>query len=111
MRCGGVPAIDSPSSLIDPEVIGKRPVMQLNAVGLPAPLGPIIDRISPRSRLKLTFETARSPPNRLVTLSSSSSATSGDSLHGGQGFGLFGALELDAARATWQEASRSQQHH
>src|ERR1700681_2958025 len=84
IRCGGSPEIDSPSRVIDPEVIGKSPVTQLNAVVLPAPLGPIIDRISPLSRLKLTLETARRPPNRLVTLSSSRSATSGDSLHGGE---------------------------
>ena len=84
---------------IDPLVIGKSPVTQLNAVVLPAPFGPIIERISPRSRLKLTSETASSPPNRLVTWSSSSSANSGDSLHRGQRFALTAALELDTARA------------
>ena len=99
IRCGGSPDIDSPSRVIDPLVIGKSPVTQLNAVVFPAPFGPIIDRISPRSSAKLTLDTARRPPNRLVTLLSSSSATSGDSLHRRKRLGFAAALELDCASA------------
>ncbi len=76
--------MDDPSNLIAPLVMAKSPVTQLNAVVFPAPLGPIIDRISRSSRLKLTFETASSPPKRLVTLSSSRSGNSGNPLHGGK---------------------------
>src|SRR5579862_8976813 len=107
IRWGGRPAIETPSSVIDPDVIGKSPVTQLNAVVLPAPFGPIIDRISPLSRLKLTLDTARRPPNRLVTLLSSRNATSGDSLHGGERFGFLRTLQFDAARATREQAPRA----
>src|ERR1700687_6405242 len=107
IRWGGVPAIDTPSSLIAPDVIGNSPVTQLNAVVLPAPLGPIIERISPVSRVKLTFDTASRPPNRLVRLSSSRSGTSGDSLHGGEGLALFGAFELDASGPAREQPTRT----
>src|ERR1039457_4045720 len=99
IRCGGSPEMGSPSRATEPEVIGKRPVTQLKAEVLPAPLGPIIDRISPRSRLKLTSETARSPPKRLLTWASSSRANSGDPLHRGERFAFSAAFQLDLARA------------
>src|ERR1019366_3239186 len=95
IRWGGSPEIASPSSVIDPVVIGKSPVTQLKAVVLPAPLGPIMERISPRSSVKLTLDTASSPPNRLVTWSSSSNANSGDSLHRGERLALAATLQLD----------------
>ena len=41
MRCGGSPSSRVASSRISPEVIGKRPLIRLNSVVLPAPFGPI----------------------------------------------------------------------
>src|SRR6516164_6501027 len=46
----------------------------LKSVVLPAPLGPISPRISPSASVKLTSETATSPPKRLVTPLTSSKA-------------------------------------
>jgi hypothetical protein len=48
--------------------------MQLKAVVLPAPLGPIIETISPVSTSKETSLTANRPPKRLTMRSTSSSA-------------------------------------
>src|SRR6266542_6090466 len=41
--------------------------MTLTSVVFPEPLGPMSPRISPSPSSKLTWETAASPPNRLVT--------------------------------------------
>src|SRR5512144_2260773 len=49
--------------------------MTLNSVVLPAPLGPMMPRISPGAARRLTSLTAVSPPKRLVTASSSSIAS------------------------------------
>src|ERR1700716_1833750 len=43
------------------------PVMVLNSVVFPAPLGPIREKISPCRMSKLTSPTAVRPPKRLVT--------------------------------------------
>src|SRR6476469_434723 len=48
--------------------------MTLEHVVLPAPLGPISPRISPSLMSKLTWSSAVTPPNRMVTSSTSSSA-------------------------------------
>src|SRR5512144_293647 len=49
--------------------------MTLKSVVLPAPLGPMMPRISPGAARKLTSLTAVRPPKRLVTASSSSIAS------------------------------------
>src|SRR6476661_8772191 len=49
--------------------------MTLKRVVLPAPLGPMMPRISPGAARRLTSFTAVSPPKRLVTASSSSIAS------------------------------------
>src|SRR5678816_240429 len=49
--------------------------MTLKSVVLPAPLGPMMPRISPGAARRLTSFTAVSPPKRLVTASSSSIAS------------------------------------
>src|SRR6185295_1239214 len=48
--------------------------MMLKVVLFPAPLGPIMPRISPSRTSKSRFETASSPPNRLVRLFTSRTA-------------------------------------
>src|ERR1017187_244235 len=101
----------TPSRRTSPEVMGKSPVTQLKAVVLPAPLGPIIERISRSATAKLRSETASSPPKRLLRLATSSSATSGDSLDGGQRLRLACGFELNLPGAARQEAARSEQHH
>src|SRR5437588_8044285 len=44
------------------------PVITLKTVVLPAPFGPITEKISPASIFKLTWLTAVSPPNCIVSL-------------------------------------------
>src|SRR2546429_5823048 len=50
-----------------PEVGGKAPVIMLNSVVLPQPLGPMMQRSSPAPMDRLTPRKTWSPPNRLVT--------------------------------------------
>ena len=54
MRCGGSASIRAPFSAMEPEVIGKRPLMRLNRVVLPAPFGPMTAWRSPRATCRLT---------------------------------------------------------
>src|SRR5207249_10166244 len=89
----------------------NSPDTQLNAVVLPAPLGPISETISPWPMSKLTSLTAMSPPKRLVRLSSSSSAMSGLALNGGQRLGLDACLQLYSPSAAGQQAAGAEQHH
>ena len=42
IRCGATPLSDSPFNEMSPDVIGKRPLIRLNKVVLPAPFGPMI---------------------------------------------------------------------
>ena len=56
--------IGSPSNTTVPEVGRYTPVMALKQVVLPAPLGPIRPRISPRRMAKFTESSAVSPPKR-----------------------------------------------
>ena len=58
-----------------PEVGRNTPVRQLKNVLLPAPLGPITARISPRCTAKLTWFSAVSPPKRIVSASVRSSGS------------------------------------
>ena len=48
MRSGGSPVMSSPSNRMRPAVGRITPVRQLKNVDLPAPLGPMMARISPR---------------------------------------------------------------
>ena len=63
---GGSPVMSTPARTIDPEVGRRTPVRQLKKVLLPAPLGPMMARISPRATAKLTWSSAVSPPKRMV---------------------------------------------
>ena len=66
MRLGGRPAMFSPLKRMRPEVGRSTPVRQLKNVLLPAPLGPMTARISPRCTSKLTLLSAVRPPKRMV---------------------------------------------
>jgi hypothetical protein len=53
---------------MDPEVNGNTPVIKLNTVVLPAPLGPIRPKISEAFILMVKFLMASTPPKCFVTL-------------------------------------------
>src|SRR5688572_20365923 len=67
IRCGGNPVMSSPSENTWPEVGANAPVMMLNKVVLPQPLGPIRHNASPESIARLIPLRTRTPPNVLVT--------------------------------------------
>src|SRR4051812_38759759 len=64
MACGPVPVTRSPSKKISPCVGLIAPLIRLNKVLLPAPLGPMIDVMRPRRASKCNALTATSPPKR-----------------------------------------------
>src|SRR5436190_2830026 len=66
MRCGGRPVMSSPSNTTRPPVGTSTPVRQLKNVDLPAPLGPMTARISPRGTAIDTLLSAARPPKRIV---------------------------------------------
>ena len=61
------PPISAPSKRMLPAVGVSAPEMQLNAVVLPEPFGPMSPRISPGLTSKDTEFSAVNPPNRLVS--------------------------------------------
>src|ERR1051325_1118072 len=63
--CGARPVTSRPSSVTAPASGVRWPVMRLNSVVLPAPLGPMIAAIWPRATSRLTSLTARKPPKLL----------------------------------------------
>src|SRR2546422_7166837 len=67
IRLGGSPAMFSPLNSTRPEVGLMTPVRQLKKVLLPAPLGPMMARISPWATSKLTLLSAVRPPKRTVS--------------------------------------------
>src|SRR5438128_7134498 len=69
MVYGGSPAMFSPSKTIRPLVGRSTLVRQLKKVDFPAPVGPMIQRISPAGTLRDTFVSAASPPKRTVSAS------------------------------------------
>src|SRR6266850_3847990 len=69
MAWGGSPAMSSPLKMIRPLVGRSTPVRQLKKVDFPAPLGPMIPRISPAGTTKDTLLSAASPPKRTVSAS------------------------------------------
>ncbi len=64
IRSEGKPVTSSPLRIIRPLLGRSTPVRQLKNVLLPAPLGPMIARISLRATSKLTSDNALSPPKR-----------------------------------------------
>src|SRR5205807_3796985 len=69
MRSGRRPVMAAPSKVMRPPVGRRNPVMQLNAVVFPAPLGPMMLRISRGRTVNDTSATATSPPKRMVRAS------------------------------------------
>ena len=61
-ECTGRREISAPAKRIFPAVGQTRPQIRLTKVDLPAPLGPMIARISPRATSKSTLSTALTPP-------------------------------------------------
>src|SRR6266550_4359018 len=66
MRSGRRPVMAAPSKVMRPPVGRRNPVMQLNTVVFPAPLGPMMLRISRGRTVNDTSATATSPPKRMV---------------------------------------------
>ena len=67
------PSIGWPASRAEPSSAGSTPFSTLNSVVLPAPLGPMMPRISPSATEKLTSLTAFRPPKARDRFSTSSS--------------------------------------
>src|SRR5688500_11529039 len=65
----------SPAKITSPALGRSTLVIRLKTVDLPAPLGPITARISPRSTVKSTPSTATSAPKRRTSPLHSSSGT------------------------------------
>src|SRR6266540_2066892 len=63
----GRPSIRSPRNRMFPEVGATAPTRHEKSVVLPAPLGPIMPKISPRATSKSIPASARSPSYRLVS--------------------------------------------
>src|SRR5580704_4281805 len=80
IRYGAAPVMSRPSSRTVPLSGCKCPVIRLNRVDLPAPLGPITAAICWVSTVKLTSETARNPAKDLLSPATSSTAPSPRSL-------------------------------
>ena len=75
MRCGARPSRSWPSkTMLAPGSGAMKPVSRLYRVVLPAPFGPRMPTISPRSTEKLTFLTACRPPKCLLRFATSSKA-------------------------------------
>src|SRR3989449_8019821 len=69
IRFGGSPAMSSSANRMRPALGCSTPVTQLKNVDLPAPLGPMMARISPAGTAMLTSLSAVRPPNRMVGFS------------------------------------------
>src|SRR5262245_27103523 len=67
IRSGDSPVMSSPLNTIRPAVGRMTPVKQLKSVDLPAPLGPMIARISPGGTVREIRSRAVRPPNRTVS--------------------------------------------
>src|SRR6266508_5126641 len=65
--CGGRPLISRPAKAMRPAVGRSCPAMRLKIVVLPAPLGPMMLRISPSLRTRSSPLTASKPPNCRVS--------------------------------------------
>src|SRR2546429_877301 len=86
----------SPRKRTVPALAGKAPVMMLNSVVLPQPLGPMMQRSSPAPMDRLTPRKTWSPPNRLVIPQTSRSG--GVTERGRPPSPLALALRLDQAQ-------------
>src|SRR5262245_20295664 len=86
-----------PKSRMCPPVTRCSPLIRLKRVVLPAPLGPMMARRSPRPTDRLTSLTAVSPPNDLVTPARlRTAAVRSHDTSARRGFTASRALEPDA---------------
>src|SRR4029077_17571833 len=112
--CGLDPVMSRPSKTTRPAVGWNSPVTLLNSVVLPAPLGPMRAKTSPRLICRLTLSTATSPPKRLVrsvsTRMLSAFSDTRTLLDRGAFFQHGRTLELLLAHAAREQALRTQQH-
>src|SRR5258706_10144571 len=74
-RCGGCRVTSSPRNRTRPASARKSPLMRLNSVVLPAPLGPRMPSVSPRVTDNEMPSVTLSAPKLLLTFSSASIAT------------------------------------
>src|SRR5918995_3677440 len=81
----------TPSKATVPVVGRSNPMINLKTVLFPAPFGPIRQRSSPRSTVRLRSETARSPPKRFETLLRASN---------GSPFGVRSTMSAHLARSS-----------
>src|SRR5215813_10104570 len=95
--CGASPDIRSDRKRTSPPVGLRNEAISLNRVDLPAPFGPITERISPSCTAKLTSFTATSPPKRLDNPSMLRSSPTASTLP-------------PSKRAETEEAVRQDQH-
>src|SRR5215510_7856724 len=105
MRWGRRPVMSRPWYRSRPAVGALRPVMRLNSVVLPAPLGPIRPKSSPRGTENDTRLTAMTPPKLHVRASTDSISAAGaeplpDSAAGGLTPCLRDGGQDPGARAT-----------
>src|SRR5262249_46418660 len=70
----------------------SSPVIRLNNVVFPAPLGPMMRRRSPGSTARLTFEVTRSPPNDFSSFATASALTRSDYVSGAEPRDLLGSV-------------------
>src|SRR5437773_9102687 len=77
VACGGTPVMSAPLNQMRPEVGTVSPEIRRKKVVLPAPLGPMIDRSSPRRTLTSTSDTASRLPYARVRRSVRSRTASG----------------------------------
>src|SRR5437667_289853 len=88
--------MSSPRKRTVPALAGKAPVMMLNSVVLPQPVGPMMQRSSPAPTDRFTPRKTWSPPNRLVIPQTSRSG--GVTERGRPPSPLALALRLDQAQ-------------
>ena len=79
------PETRTPENRTSPAESGSIPLIRLNKVLLPAPLGPIRPRISPRPMSKSTLSTATKPPKCRVAPRTDSSVGSAFGARAGTG--------------------------
>src|SRR5579862_6986235 len=103
----GNPVMSSPLKTMRPPVGVSTPVRQLKKVLLPAPFGPMMAWVLPRSTAKLTCDSAARPPNRTDSMSVARIADDGaPRLGAGEPMSTAGSTRAYAA-GKWQAGGNS----
>src|SRR3974390_798654 len=106
---GATPVTSRLSTNTQPAVGCRCPVMRLNSVGFPAPLGPMTAAISPSATARSTSETARKPANDLERPRTSS--TDGPSLLAAKPSYAGGQAACDSPREDEQQDDKDGAEH